>query len=133
MRSQHDLLITRLFGCRDLVIGHQCCGDEPDQGTIMANRKKGRGLICGGPSTGTITKIRLWFSWAFFPKSPAELFGGTRFCAVLFWDKQFRGLSAPRNDGAIAVLLAVMFLVGMTLGGVLSEHQTEPAQIASIE
>jgi hypothetical protein len=41
MRSQHDLLITRLFGCRDLVIGHQCCGDEPDQGTIMANRKKG--------------------------------------------------------------------------------------------
>jgi hypothetical protein len=41
MRSQHDLLITRLFGCRDLVIGHQCCGDEPDQGTIMAKRKKG--------------------------------------------------------------------------------------------
>ena len=36
-----DLLITRLFGCRDLVIGHQCCGDEPDQGTIMAKRKKG--------------------------------------------------------------------------------------------
>jgi hypothetical protein len=31
------------------------------------------------------------------------------------------------------VLLAVMFLVGMTLGGVLSEHETEPAQIASIE
>jgi hypothetical protein len=48
-------------------------------------------------------------------------------------DKQLRGLSAPRNDGAIAMLLAVMFLVGMTLGGVLSEHQTEPAQIASIE
>jgi hypothetical protein len=41
MRSQRDLLITRLFGCRDLVIGHQCCGDEPDQGTIMAKRKKG--------------------------------------------------------------------------------------------
>jgi hypothetical protein len=29
------------FSCRDLVIGHQCCGDEPDQGTIMAKRKKG--------------------------------------------------------------------------------------------
>ena len=42
-------------------------------------------------------------------------------------------LCAPRNDGAIAVLPAVMFLVGMTLGGVLSEHETEPAQIASIE
>jgi hypothetical protein len=40
-RSQHDLLITRLYGCRDLVIGDQCCGDEPDQGTIMAKRKKG--------------------------------------------------------------------------------------------
>ena len=48
-------------------------------------------------------------------------------------DKQMRTLSAPRNDGAIALLLAVMFLVGMTLGGVLSEHETEPAQIASIE
>jgi hypothetical protein len=48
-------------------------------------------------------------------------------------DKQMRRFSAPRNDGAIAVLLAVMFLVGMTLGGVLSEHETEPAQIASIE
>ena len=42
-------------------------------------------------------------------------------------------LCAPRNDGAIAVLPAVMFLVGMTLGGVLSEHETEAAQIASIE
>ena len=48
-------------------------------------------------------------------------------------NKQMRRLSAPRNDGVIAVLLAVMFLVGMTLGGVLSEHETEPAQIASIE
>jgi hypothetical protein len=48
-------------------------------------------------------------------------------------DRQMRTLSAPRNGGAIAVLLAVMFLVGMTLGGVLSEHETEPAQIASIE
>jgi hypothetical protein len=48
-------------------------------------------------------------------------------------DKQMGRLSAPRNDGAIAALLAVMFLVGMTLGGVLSAHETEPAQIASIE
>jgi hypothetical protein len=49
------------------------------------------------------------------------------------WDKQMRRPSAPRNDGAIAVLLVVMFLIGMTLGDVLSEHETEPAQIASIE
>jgi hypothetical protein len=48
-------------------------------------------------------------------------------------DKQMRRLSPPRNDGAIAVLLAAMFLVGMTLGGVLSEHKSEPIQIASME
>jgi hypothetical protein len=48
-------------------------------------------------------------------------------------DKQMGRLSAPRNDGVIAVMLAVMFVVGMTLGGVLSEHETESAQIASIE
>ena len=40
---------------------------------------------------------------------------------------------APRNDGVIAVLFAVMFLVGVTLGGVLSEHETKQAQITSIE
>jgi hypothetical protein len=48
-------------------------------------------------------------------------------------DKQMRRLTPPRNDGVIAVLLAVMFLVGMTLGGVLSEHKTEPIQIASMD
>jgi hypothetical protein len=48
-------------------------------------------------------------------------------------DKQMRRLTPPRNDGVIAVLLAVMFVVGMTLGGVLSEHKTEPIQIASID
>ena len=48
-------------------------------------------------------------------------------------DKQMRRLTLPRNDGVIAVLLAAMFLVGMTLGGVLSEPQSEPIQIASIE
>jgi len=48
-------------------------------------------------------------------------------------DKQMRRLSSPRNDGVIVVLLATIFLVGMTLGGVLSEHETEPAQIAAIE
>jgi hypothetical protein len=48
-------------------------------------------------------------------------------------DKQMRSLTPPRNEGFIAVLLAAMFLVGMTLGSVLSEPKTEPIQIASID
>jgi hypothetical protein len=48
-------------------------------------------------------------------------------------DKQVGRLSPPRNDGAIAVLLAAMFVVGMTLGSVLSAHQSEPIQIALVE
>jgi hypothetical protein len=46
-------------------------------------------------------------------------------------DKQMRRLTPPRNEVVIAVLLASMFLVGMTLGGVLSPHKSEPVQIAS--
>jgi hypothetical protein len=34
-------------------------------------------------------------------------------------DKQMRRLGPPRNDGAIAVLFAATFLVGMAIGGVL--------------
>jgi hypothetical protein len=48
-------------------------------------------------------------------------------------DKQMRSLTPPRNEGFIAVLLAAMFLVGMTLGSVLSEPKTEPIQIASMD
>ena len=48
-------------------------------------------------------------------------------------DKQMRRLSPPRHDGAIAVMFAAMFLVGMALGGVLSTHESEPIQIASME
>jgi hypothetical protein len=47
-------------------------------------------------------------------------------------DKQMRRLTPPRNEGVIALLLAAMFLVG-TLGGALSEHKTEPIQIASMD
>jgi hypothetical protein len=39
---------------------------------------------------------------------------------------------AATNDGAIAMMLAAMFLLGMTLGGVLPAHKTEPIQIASM-
>ena len=48
-------------------------------------------------------------------------------------DKQMGRLTPPRNEVVIAVLLASMFLVGMTLGGVLSTHESEPIQIASME
>jgi hypothetical protein len=48
-------------------------------------------------------------------------------------DKQMRRLTPQRNDSVIAVMLAAMFLVGMTLGGALSEHKTEPIQIASMD
>ena len=48
-------------------------------------------------------------------------------------DKQMRMLAPPRNDSVIVVLLAAMFLIGMTLGSVLSEPKTEPVQIASMD
>jgi hypothetical protein len=48
-------------------------------------------------------------------------------------DKQMRRLTPPRNEGAIAVMLAAMFLVGMALGSVLSPHQSAPTQVASLE
>jgi hypothetical protein len=44
-----------------------------------------------------------------------------------------RRLLPPLNGGVIAVLLAAMFLVGMAVGGVLSPHQSEQIQIASVE
>ena len=40
-RSQHDLLITRLFGCRDLAVLRQCgVGRTTEKGQSMAKRKK---------------------------------------------------------------------------------------------
>jgi hypothetical protein len=48
-------------------------------------------------------------------------------------DKEMRRLTPPRNDGVIAVLFIAMFLVGMTVGSVLSEPKTEPIQIASMD
>ena len=48
-------------------------------------------------------------------------------------DKQMRRLTPPRNEGVIAVMLAVMFLVGMTLGSVLSQQQSAPTQIGSMK
>jgi hypothetical protein len=47
-------------------------------------------------------------------------------------DKQMRRLGPPRRDGVMAVMLAAMFLIGMTVGGLLSVHQSEPIQIATM-
>jgi hypothetical protein len=47
-------------------------------------------------------------------------------------DKQMRRLSPSRNNGVIVVLLTAMFLVGMTLGSVVSEPKAEQIQIASM-
>ena len=49
------------------------------------------------------------------------------------WTSKWEGLVRHDNDGAIAVMFAAMFLVGMALGGVLSTHESEPIQIASME
>ena len=48
-------------------------------------------------------------------------------------DKQMRRLTPPRNESVVALMLAAMFLVGVTLGSVLSPHQSAPTQIASME
>jgi hypothetical protein len=48
-------------------------------------------------------------------------------------DKQMRSLTPPRHEGVIALMLAAMFLVGMTLGSVLAPHKSAPTQIASLE
>jgi hypothetical protein len=48
-------------------------------------------------------------------------------------DKQMRRLTPPQNEGVNAVMLATMLLAGMTLGSVLSPHQSAPTQIASMD
>jgi len=47
-------------------------------------------------------------------------------------NKQMRRLTPPRNEGAIAVMLAAMFLIGITVGGLLSTNQSEPKQTATM-
>jgi hypothetical protein len=48
-------------------------------------------------------------------------------------NKQMRALTPPENYPAIAAILVAMFLIGITVGSVLSPHQGEPIQIASID
>jgi hypothetical protein len=47
-------------------------------------------------------------------------------------EKQLRAINlAPRYDGVIIVTLLVGFLAGMTLGGFLVGHTSEPMHVAS--
>jgi len=46
-------------------------------------------------------------------------------------DKQMGKLTSPRNEGVIAVMLAMMLLVGVALGSVLSAHESASTQIES--
>jgi hypothetical protein len=45
-------------------------------------------------------------------------------------DQQMRGYSAPHNDGIFGVTIAVVFLVGLVVGGILFARQNGPAQLA---
>jgi hypothetical protein len=49
------------------------------------------------------------------------------------WASKCEELHRHEMTALIAVLLAAVFLVGMTLGSVLSEPKTEPIQIASMD
>jgi hypothetical protein len=47
-------------------------------------------------------------------------------------DKQFRWLSpSPRNDGAMIFAVVGVFLAGMTLGGILFAHKSEPVRMTA--
>lgn len=47
-------------------------------------------------------------------------------------DKQLRWLKpSPRNDGTMMLAIVAVFFAGITLGGLLSEHQGAPLQLTS--
>ena len=46
-------------------------------------------------------------------------------------DKQMRAISpAPRRDGVVIVTVLMVFLAGMTLGGMLAGSASEPTRVA---
>lgn len=46
-------------------------------------------------------------------------------------DKQMRAISpAPRRDGVVIVTVLMVFLAGMTLGGMLAGLASEPTRVA---
>jgi hypothetical protein len=45
-------------------------------------------------------------------------------------DQQMRGFSPPRNEGILGLMVAAVFLAGLTLGSILFNHQSAPTQLA---
>jgi hypothetical protein len=46
-------------------------------------------------------------------------------------NKQPRGLSPPRQNGVMILMVVVVFFVGMTLGGIPFAHKSEPTNDAT--
>jgi hypothetical protein len=46
-------------------------------------------------------------------------------------DQQMRRYNAPRSNSLVGLTVAVVFLIGLVLGGILSNHKTAPVQVAS--
>jgi hypothetical protein len=102
---------------------------------LMAKRHHPAGISVSNQGTQHSLCDGQWNSGSFFRVSYEHKLGTSKMDRrdQKLLDTQMRRLSPPRNDGVIVVLLVAMFLVGMTLGGVLSEPKTEPIQIASMD
>jgi hypothetical protein len=48
-----------------------------------------------------------------------------------FLNKQMRGRSLPRSGGTVVFTVAATFLAGITVGGILFAHRSEPTRTAS--
>jgi hypothetical protein len=48
-----------------------------------------------------------------------------------FLNKQMRGPSLPRSGGTIVLTVVATFLAGITVGGILFAHRSEPTRTAS--
>lgn len=45
-------------------------------------------------------------------------------------DQQMQGYITPRSNGVMGLTVAVVFLVGLVLGGIMFNHKSAPVQLA---
>jgi hypothetical protein len=45
-------------------------------------------------------------------------------------DQQMRGVSPPRSNGSLSLTVAVVFLAGLIIGGMLFTPESAPVQLA---